>query len=226
MKIRTSGKDSIGKAITEKIEDIQKTVQKEVDTKVAAKEKKLREYRKEASRLASMANKRIKRLEGAGLKDSPAYKKWLADGGEKFSVKGKDHNELQREVARMRQFINSQTSTIRGVNTVLKDMAKNTGIRYKNLTELREKAITFFELASKVEQYLRTVDDMASSIGYQKIWEAVNKYIQNERKDLASADVDIDKMVKEISKAMMEYDEKIDLDSVEGLSGWFTLPKD
>lgn len=195
---------------------------KQIDKQVS----KVSAYRKEASRLASMANKRIKRLEKAGLTDSPAYKKWLDGGGVKFGVRGKTHNELQREVSRMNQFINSQTSTIRGVNKQLKEIAVNTGIKYTNLKELRSKASKFFELASKVEQYLRTVDDMASAIGYQKIWTAINKYVETEKVDLGQSKNDIDKMILEVTKALNTFDEKVTVYDSMGEAGWFKLPKD
>lgn len=183
------------------------------------KQEKIKEYRKEASRLASLANKRVNRLESNDLKDSPAYKKYIEDGG-KFSVKGKSHNELQHEVARLRRFISAETSTVKGVNRTLKDMANNTGIKYTNLKDLRNKASKFFELSSKVEQYLRTVDDMASAIGYQKIWEAINQYVKSGEIDLSSSDGDIDGMVKAVTDAIKEYDQPI---QKLGGSGWFTL---
>lgn len=183
------------------------------------KQAKLKEYRKEASRLASMANKRIQRLEKNDLKDSPAYKSYIENGG-KFSVKGKTHNELQHEVSRLRKFINAETSTIKGVTNTLKEMASNTGIKYENLKDLRSKAAKFFELSSKVEQYLRTVDDMASAIGYQKIWEAINQYVKSAEIDLSSSDGDIDGMVKAVTDAIKEYDQPI---QKLGGSGWFTL---
>ena len=162
--------------------------------------------RKEASRLSSMANKRIQRLENAGLTHSPAYKKWLADGGQKFGVKGKSINEVQAEVSRLKNFINSNTSTIRGLNNTLKEMAANTGMKYSNVKELHAKAENFFELASKVEQYLRTVEDMASAIGYQKIWEAINQYVQVSEADLSSANIDLDQMTAIISDALASHD--------------------
>lgn len=150
------------------------------------------DVRKEASRLVSMANKRIDRLEKAGLESSPAYQKWISEGGQRFGVKGKTNAEVQTELHRLRRFINSQTSTIRGVNKNLKEMANNTGIKYKNIKELQNKATNFFELASKVEQYLRTVDDIASAIGYQKIWEAINVYVKDAKIDLSDANLNID----------------------------------
>lgn len=162
------------------------------------------EFRKEVSRLASLANKRIQRLEDAKLTDSPAYQKWVENGGVKFGVKGKTYNQLQSEMARLNRFINAQTSTIRGINSNLKEMAANTGIKYGTLKELRSKAANFFELSSKVEQYLRTVNDMASAIGYNKIWEVINEYVEREKIDLSEAENNIDELSKMVSELIVQ----------------------
>lgn len=186
---------------------------------IEAKAARIREYRKEASRLAAMANKRVTRLENNGLKDTPAYKIYL-EGGGKFGVKGKTYNELQKEVSRLNQFINSATSTVKGANNVLIELANNTGIKYSNIKDLRAKAPKFFELSSKVEQYLRTVNDMASAIGYQKIWEAVNQYVSEANIDLSNTTSDIDSMIEKISNALSEYEQP-----QEVVSGWYSLKK-
>lgn len=162
------------------------------------------DFRKEVSRLASLANKRLQRLESAKLTDSPAYQKWVENGAVKFGVKGKTYNQLQSEMARIKRFINAQTSTIRGVNRNLKEMAANTGIKYGTLKELRSKAASFFELASKVEQYLRTVNDMASAIGYNKIWEVINEYVEREKIDLSGAENNIDELSKMVSELIVQ----------------------
>ena len=162
------------------------------------------EFRKEVSRLASLANKRIQRLEDAKLTDSPAYQKWVENGSVKFGVKGKTYNQLQSEMARLNRFINAQTSTIRGINSNLKEMAENTGIKYGTLKELRSKAANFFELSSKVEQYLRTVNDMASAIGYNKIWEVINEYVEREKIDLSGAENNIDELSKMVSELIVQ----------------------
>ena len=190
-----------------------------INTEVPEKVDRIRMYRAQASKLASLANKRVARLESNGLTDSPAYKAYIETGG-KFGVRGKDHNQLQSEVARLKKFIESTTSTVKGVTNTLKEMASNTGIKYENLKDLRSKAAKFFELSSKVEQYLRTVDDMASAIGYQKIWEAINQYVKSGEIDLSSSDGDIDGMVKAVTDAIKEYDQPI---QKLGGSGWFTL---
>ena len=45
--------------------------------------------KREGSRLASMANKRLVRLENNGFEDSPAYEQWIESGGQKFRGSGK-----------------------------------------------------------------------------------------------------------------------------------------
>ena len=138
------------------------------------------EYAKEVSRKASMANKRLRRLENKGMVDTPAYRRWLDyKGGINFSVAGKDYNELQKENARLNQFLSGKTSTIRGTNKVLKDMAENTGIKYHKVSELQKASKQFFQLASKIEQYLRVSQGSASAIGYKRIWKAINQYVED-----------------------------------------------
>ena len=155
--------------------------------------------KREVSRLASMANKRLVRLENNGFEDSPAYKQWIESGGEKFSVRGKDYNELQKEPARVRQFVNAKTSTIRGAQSVLKAIAANTGANFKG-KELWAQASNFFRVASMSEQYIRNTEDVASAIGYQKIWTAINQYTQANDIDLAAMQVDMEQMVGNIAQ--------------------------
>lgn len=172
------------------------------------KYERIRAYRQEASRLASKANKRIDRLEKNDLQSSPAYQKWVKDGGVRFGVKGKTYNEVQAEVARLNNFLNSETSTVRGIENVLKTMADNTGIKYGDLSDLRSKASNFFEIASKLEQYYRTVLDMGSAIGYQELWEVINSYVATEELDLSAADLDIEQATQRILQAMDVFNER------------------
>lgn len=155
--------------------------------------------KREVSRLASMANKRLVRLENNGFEDSPAYRQWIESGGKKFSVRGKDYNELQKELARVRQFVNAKTSTIRGAQSVLKAIAANTGANFKG-KELWAQASNFFRVASMIEQYIRNTEDVASAIGYQKIWTAINQYTQANDIDLAAMQVDMEQMAGNIAQ--------------------------
>ena len=202
-------KGSGGKNVTLSTDDVNAPIVGEV---IRPKVDKLKQLKSEANKLVSMANKRLRRLEKNDLTNTPAYQAYLKNGGQYFSVKGKDYNQLQSELARLRHFIDSQTSTVTGVNNYLKEMANNTGIKYKNLSELRKKADSFFELSSKIEQYLRQVHDIASAIGYQKIWESINVYVKDNKLDLSQSNLDIDGMVKVISDAISEYDSGVTSD--------------
>ena len=136
------------------------------------------EFRKAVTKIVSVANKRIKRLEKSNLKDSPAYQKWLSEGGVKFSVKGKDYNQLQAEFWRLKNFMDNKTSLVRQANGYLRDMAKVTGIKYGNLSELKAKSKQFFELAKKIKEYYNVSEQSAMALDYQKIWEQINTQIK------------------------------------------------
>lgn len=170
---------------------------------------KLKALKQEANRLVSMANKRLRRLEKNELTNTPAYQAYIKQGGKPFSTKGKDYNELQKELARLRNFIDAQTSTVKGVNQFLKEMAENTGIKYKNLKDLRVKADKFFELSSKIEQYLRNVHDVASAISYQKIWQQINVYVKDNKLDLSQSNLDLEQMIEVVTDAILEYDKPV-----------------
>lgn len=143
------------------------------------------EFAKEVSRKASMANKRLRRLENREMTNTPAYKQWINyEDGQNFSVAGKDYNELQKENARLNQFLNAKTSTIRGTNKVLKNVAENTGIQYDSVGDLQQASSQFFELSSKVEQYLRVTQGSATAVGYKRIWQAINEYVEGENINL------------------------------------------
>ena len=122
--------------------------------------------------------------------------------------------ELQREFSDVTRFINNQTSTIRGTHNMLREMANVTKIEYENMKDLEAKSKVFFHLASQIEQYLRTVDDMASAIGYQKIWEVINTYVKDSRINLGEAKGDIDKISLAITDLIRDIDKSGDSDKI------------
>lgn len=197
------------------------TLTKEQYEKALEKQERIKQFRAEASRKVSIANKRIKRLEESGLTDSPAYKKYIENGQPKFGIKGKSYNEVQAEVARLERFLNAKTSTITGVKEVLKNTADLTGIKYKDLKELKAKASSFFELLSKTQQYLRNVEDIGSAFDSNQIVETIREYVQKSQTDLNDGRLDLESMVSEITKALKEYDDEFPV-----LDGFYSLKKD
>ena len=147
-----------------------------MSTKLASDEYK--QLRKEVSRMSSMANKRINRLERNELTELPAYKSWYDNDHVKFSVKGKDYNQLQSEFWRLKRFLDDKTSTVRQANSFLKEMAQNTGIKYNGLADLKSKSKQFFDLAEKIKQYYQSANQSAIALDYQKIWQQINTQIK------------------------------------------------
>lgn len=185
-----------------------------------ARKQRIRQLKQEISKKASMANKRLKRLEKNDLTNVPAYRQYVQGGGVKFSVKGKNYNELQAELSRVNHFIDSKTSTVRGTNSVLKEIANTAKIKYNNLSELYSNVNQFFSIASKVEDYLNATGQTALAIGYQRIWEAINKYVEQEGKILLDTTRDLAKALPDIAKltgdlyfdhAMDDFDSVLDL---------------
>lgn len=148
---------------------------------------KYKELRAEVSRMASMANKRLNRLENNNLTMLPAYQAWEQNGSIRFSVKGKDYNQLQAEFWRLKNFLDDRTSTVREANAFLREMAENTGIQYNGLEDLKNKSARYFELAEKIREYNQAIGQAAQALDYQKIWQQINTAVQQDALDLSEA---------------------------------------
>lgn len=169
------------------------------------------ELKKEVSRMASMANKRLNRLESNNLTLLPAYREWEQHGAIKFSVRGKNYNQLQSEYWRLKHFLDDRTSTVRQANKFLREMAENTGIKYRGLEDLKSKSKQFFELAEKIKQYNMSINQSAQALDYQKIWKQINTYVNNTNTDLASAissDEQLERFLQFMEKVQPVEDKK------------------
>ena len=161
-----------------------------------------KKYRQEASRKVSMANKRLKRMEQQNLTMSPAYKKWIDDGGQKFGIRGKSMEEVRVEVARLNKFLKQTTSTVRGTKKYLRNIAGQVGIKqWGSFQSLNHQLRGFFEVADRVQEYLKNSKEVAVSIGYKKIWEQVNEYAETVGKGFTSLNDDVVEIANTILQA-------------------------
>ena len=200
-----------------------------VKQKVEEIKREEKELRQQVSRLASMANKRIQRLEQSELTDTPAYKSWEENGAHRFSVRGKTYQEVQAEYWRVKKFIENKTSTVTGAKQVLYDMASATGIEYTDIADLQAKASSFFSIASKVKQYLQSVGDSAVALDYQKIWEQINLYVKEENIELAGVEGDLNAIDEIVSRMLQLKEEETYYSEFDKLfdamekGGWFKV---
>lgn len=190
--------------------DINITVKVRNKNQLNAKQKQLRQ---EASRLVSMANKRLKRLEEQNLLESPSYKKWVDDGGQKFGIKGKSMEEVKQEVARLNDFLKKQTSTVTGAKQYFKNVADKVGIKdFNDFPDLQRKLNNFFETTAKVKEYLQNSKEIGVSIGYQKVWEEVSNYVQEMSREVEMTEQDVLKIAEKLvdSAGYGEVDKMLD----------------
>lgn len=161
-----------------------------------------KKYRQEASRKVSMANKRLKRMEQQNLSMSPAYKKWIDEGGQKFGIRGKSTEEVRVEVARLNKFLKETTSTVRGTKKYLRNIAGQVGIKqWGSFQSLNNQLKGFFEVADRVQEYLKNSKEVAVSIGYKKIWEQVNEYAETVGREFTSLNDDVVEIANTILEA-------------------------
>lgn len=161
-----------------------------------------RKYRQEASRKVSMANKRLKRMEEQNLSMSPAYRKWIEEGGQNFGIKGKSTAEVKAEVSRLNKFLKQTTSTVRGTKKYLTNIASQVGIKqWGSFDSLNAQLKDFFEVSNRVQEYLKNTKEVSVSIGYKKIWEQVNEYAETVGTEFASMNDDIVEVASSIMQA-------------------------
>ena len=148
---------------------------------------KQKAFRKEVSKLASKANKRLKRLGESDFNSSPAYQKWLKEGGEYFSIRGKSQQDVWQEYYRVKSYLDSKTSSITGTKEVLLNMNEYTGMNLESIEDVKEVASDYFELANKISQYVN-VKGLGAIYDSNQIYSQINLVTQEMGVDLTNAD--------------------------------------
>ena len=103
-----------------------------------------KELREATSTLSSVANKRVQRLENAGFKNSIAYANYSQgkNGGERFGIKNKNRQEVEIEYRRLRNFLNSKSSTITGARAERRKVLNTLGLGNEDITDEEYNEIT------------------------------------------------------------------------------------
>lgn len=155
------------------------------------------------NKLVSKANKRYRRLEKKGWK-TQAYKKARATGGQFHNKRGASYKEKAREYKRVKNFLQSKTSTVRGSKKVLKEMLSRTGLddiiedtpdtimTSEEQTDGSGSTIIinkFFDIASMVDEYLE--NHRGVKISSDEIWRSIHDtYLSGYSGDFSNEDAD------------------------------------
>ena len=203
------------------------------------------DLKKLVGRLVSAGNKRIRRMEEAGM-ESPALKRVKKSGGV-ISVKGKTTDELKTEFLRAKEFLTSKTSTIKGykdvIKTTLNEMKKQ-GIDFRKsaLDEIKarhfgedwKEVVKSFGGKKKLDEYIdrlaqekmeklfsayEKLKQLNPSVSQRQLKYAVMREIEESMTDTSKTPEDI---ALELEKRVNEiYEEESEYDSFTGVSGFF-----
>ena len=162
------------------------------------------------STLSSAANKRIKRFEKAD-ETSPAYAQAMKTG--KFSVAGKNVNQLRAEFTRAKQFLESRTSTVRQWKVVQKETVNTLSSMGVNIPkeDVKEVMKLYGKLKSEFPDLVASSDIYAPTI--QQIYDRIQ---QGEQPDA---------IIDDMKSLMIEgYEQRERLNNefdLGGVSGYF-----
>lgn len=169
------------------------------------------QLRQVVSRLADTANKRIKRLQGAGVESIAARQ--AAQSGGKFTTRGKGLDELRAEYLRERDFLQSPTSTIKGAREVEREAVKNLKDIYGDDlrgVNIRQMLNDFYKLQEYDEEY------QAQKLRYGFLYDQpIEQYGEQEKRD-----------IKRLSRRLIELLNRSVAPggvSYDGVSQWFDI---
>lgn len=169
------------------------------------------ELRQVVSRLADTANKRFARVVGSKY-ESLAARQVIESGG-KFSTRGKGLEELQAEYMRVRDFLKSPTSTIKGARAAEKEAIETMKDIYgEDLTgvDIRSLIDNYYKLQDYDEEY------QAQKLRYGYLYDKpVEVYGEQEKRD-----------VKRLSRRLIEIlNQNLAPggNNYDGVSQWFDI---
>ena len=162
------------------------------------------ELKQTARNLIREANKRVRALEAEGLTDMPAYRHYKNDI-KKFTVQGKNLNQIRNITMQAYNFLLAKTSTVSGANQFL-NKTTNRWIGSNTTKEQREKIWDTFGRLEKVHPGIFTVEAYSSAELMQDI------YTINVVLDATNWDVDkaIELLALESSLGKLEEPEELD----------------
>lgn len=166
----------------------------------------LPEFRKRVLKLQSAANKRLKRLEQAGLTNSPAYQ-YIVEELEfpRFSVKNKSHNEVISQFWKLKRFLESETGSVSGYKKVLEQRRKMLKIsKTKDYIALEGELHNYFAFTKVLEDYYKQMGNLALALDYRRIWQVVSTTLKTGKTTITELKNDVDSFKQATNKILQQ----------------------
>lgn len=200
-----------------------------MDTSYKRTNETIQEFRKRVLAIQSAVNKRLKRLEEAGLTDTSTYRA-LKDrlpasegGGVRFSIQGKKTNqELTRHYYDLMNTYNSMEGSIKGLRAKAKKISDYTGITFKGTDfQVRMQTSDFFRLADTISDYLKDLGQRAKALDYRRLHQAVSTVIQRDKVELAGIRENGKQLEKLLRNTLQELGSSYAEDTLDNLAQEF-----
>lgn len=187
------------------------------------------------SKLASAANKRLRRLENTPMgTESIPYKNVMKVG--RFSVAGKNQGQLQNEFKRVSVFLNTNTSTVTGWKAEKDRVYKRIGGRFESEDAEKafwrayrgiaksEKALHKSYGSTETQRYLRKEQNNAKQLTSDEI-SRYNELFPDDTRDLSNlSQLDLS-VVRTLIEMGEDYEsqEKLEQGMYGGTAGFFKI---
>lgn len=160
-----------------------------------------KELREATSTLSRVANKRVERLENRGFKNSIAYANYSQgkSGGKRFGIKNKNRQEIEIEYRRLRNFLNSKSSTVAGAKSERNKVLNTLGLQNENITDEEYNQIT--EALSRLYDSNRLRDNKDIS---GKVAKVVKMYADAKRLRKATSENIYNDVMSLLKKELLE----------------------
>lgn len=154
----------------------------------------LRALKAELYPIMKRANQRLYRLEQANLTSSHGYRAASRVTGRsdkpRFSIGGGTLEELQDERVRIQNFLDYQTSTVKGTRDLLGRYAEQMRVPYsRNAEQLVSNSSQFFRLSNRVREYVRNTPQ-ARHISSDEVFLGISRAVNTGVVDLSNIDFD------------------------------------
>ena len=176
---------------------------------------KEKELRKVVQTLADAGNKRIKRMNEAGLKSPALNYIEHSKGGAHFSPKGKKLNQLRAEYIREKNFLTAETGNIKGARKFIKDSVQ--GFYEKSGIKISEKD---FQDIMEIYEDIKRADPSVTSYKYHFI-ESVSAEYENGATNAEDIKTRLFNRREEIYKEKVERE-----NSDDSISNFFFIDND
>ncbi len=199
-----------------------------MDTSFKRTEESIQQFKKRLLAMQSAVNKRLARIEEAGLTEYSIYRNLReqglvnAKGQIRFSVKGKNWQELQTQYYQMMRVLNAKTGSVKAIRQHTKDLAKSIGFKFsRNGISMQAQLKDFFHVYRLLEDYYDKVQKQGIAMDYRRLFRAIEKALSIEKSAIGNLASDTESLKNIIETSLKEIGTAYVEDTLESLTNEF-----